>query len=287
MYTTTISRFISGPLPYGQFRFEYASSTPVGQGGFGSVFRVRVVKSSCPQHPVGKVLAAKRLNARWAENPEAQKRFDREIAAMSRMSHASIVKCVGQNLAGGERFYVMDFYSDNMRQLVRRNRLGTNWRVVANHGAHLADALHYAHSLGNVHRDLKPENILFNPGGHLVISDWGIGHFVHRESVVLVQLTRAGIGTEYYCSMEQWMTGAADARGDVYSLGMTLDEWAIGGQRTNVRIGGGVTGPATSDRSAGGRHFNAAIAAMTRPQRAARLHSMAAVAAEMRRALSL
>ena len=129
---------------------------------------------------------------------------------------------------------------------------------------------------------MKPDNILFNANGPLVITDWGIGYFVHKHSVVLVQLTRGGMGTEYYCSLEQWNTGKCDARGDIYSLGMTIDEWANASQRA-ILVGMGI-GAASSvaETSVGAQRFNALLRAMTHPLPQHRPATMAVVAAEFR-----
>jgi len=154
---------------------------------------------------------------------------------------------------------------------------------VAEYGTVLADALQYAHELGFIHRDLKPDNILFKPGRPLVIADCGLRYFVHRESVVLQQLTHGRMGMEYYCSSEQWTTGGCDGRGDIYSLGMTLDEWVTGYQRS-ISVGMGVVSDTTSDANIGARRFNALLQAMTRTARQQRPPSMRSVAIELRAA---
>ena len=85
---------------------------------------------------------------------------------------------------------------------------------------------------------------------------------MHRDSQVLQQLTVGGMGTEYYCSLEQWGTGKCDGRGDIYSLGMTLDEW-VNGQQRKITVGAGLNGPTTADTGGGAQRFNALLRAMT------------------------
>lgn len=265
----------------GQFWIERVGIGPIGSGGLGRVYRVRVVRSRAPTMPVGSEWAAKYLNEKWTRHPEARARFEREIAALHRMTHPNIVACFGENLPGGERFYIMPLFSSSVRRSIAAKGRLTDWRPVAAWGAILADALHYAHGMGFVHRDLKPDNILFNPGDQLTIADWGLGYFVHRESKVLQHLTRGGLGTEYYCSNEQWVTGKCDARGDIYSLGMTLDEWVTGRQRP-IRVGDGLGSDCVHTTSPGARHFNALLRCMTQRSREHRPASMAWVSAELR-----
>lgn len=269
-------------LPPGQFRFVPVGE--LGSGGLGHVDEIEIVASSDASKTIGSRWARKRLNERWDAHPDGRKRFEREISALKRMSHRNIVTYEGENLPGEERFYVMPIFSSTLRKLIAGNSKRGEWRFAAEQGAILADALSYAHREGFIHRDLKPDNILFNHQGPLTIADWGLGYFVHRESKVLVQLTRGGMGTEYYCSLEQWNTGKCDARGDIYSLGMTLDELVTGAQRS-IAVGMGVRGACASASSEGARRFNGLLQSMTEPLASSRPANMGLVAEALRDAM--
>lgn len=273
-------------LPSGEFWFDTVCE--LGSGGLGRVDKIRVTATNAPGKPVGSEWARKRLNAKWDQHPVARERFDREILTLKRLAHAAIIAYEGENVARGrERFYVMPLYAFNVRGLIRGTP--TPWQTIARHGAYLADALLYAHEMGVRHRDIKPENILFNGGGPLVLADWGIGYFVHQDSKVLESLTRAGgMGTEYYCSIEQWHNLPCDERIDIYALGMTLDEWAVGRQRTIVQ-GHGIStgGPSTPATTRGAMEFNAVLREMTARGKEDRIRSMQDVSRRLRQALAL
>jgi serine/threonine protein kinase len=225
-------------LSYNQYRFQTVRE--IGRGGLGIVTEI-VVTESNGSHKVGTHLALKKLNVQWASNLTALSRFEREIQALKSMNHQSILQIRGENLAGSERFYCMDLYKGSLRDWIAGAAKAPSIGEVAAHFYSIADALEHAHSQGHHHRDIKPENILHTNENAPVVADWGLGYFVHQNSMVLTQLTRGGMGTEYYCSVEQWTTGKCGPEGDVYSLGMTMAEVITGRQNPIQGIGNGIT----------------------------------------------
>ena len=101
-----------------------------------------------------------------------------------------------------------------------RSKKPSYWQGVARIGVQVADALEYAHKQGILHRDIKPSNLLLDTRGTVWVADFGLAKASDQPN-----LTHTGdiLGTLRYMPPEAF-EGKSDARGDVYSLGLTLYE---------------------------------------------------------------
>ena len=103
----------------------------------------------------------------------------------------------------------------------RLQDLGTEYYLsVARVGEQVADALSYAHEQGTLHRDIKPGNLLLDSAGTVWVADFGLAKLAEQDNV-----SRTGdiVGTLSYIPPESF-SGPTDARGDIYSLGLSLFE---------------------------------------------------------------
>lgn len=155
---------------------------------------------------------------------EFTSRFQREARAIAALNHPHV--CTLYDIGPG--YLAMAFIEgETLADRLARGRLGVERALLF--GAQIAGALAAAHARGIVHRDLKPGNIMLGKSGVKVL-DFGLAASTGGTSLQDATRTMAGtaVGTPAYMAPEQLQGGPADARADVYALGLLLHEMATG-----------------------------------------------------------
>ena len=217
------------PLAAG-FRIDsYEIVAPLGAGGMGEVYRAR-------DSALKRDVAIKVLPAFWSSDPERLRRFELEAQATAALNHPNIISIFHVGKYSGSPYIVTELLQGE----TLRDRLGKGpmrLREVLDFGMELARGLAAAHGGGIVHRDLKPENIFVTKDGRIKILDFGLARLDPAKAGSADDPTlglQAGsvpgqvLGTVGYMSPEQVRGNVADARSDIFAVGVILYEMLTG-----------------------------------------------------------
>ncbi|HXV62775.1 MAG TPA: protein kinase, partial [Vicinamibacteria bacterium] len=207
---------------------HYRILDKLGSGGMGDVYLAEDTKLD--RKVALKVLPPETVSEKRRE------RFKREAKAIAALDHPNIVQVFSVEEAEGIHFITMQLVQGKtLTHLIPKN--GFPLSQFFDIAIPLADAVAAAHQEGITHRDLKPDNVMVTDDGRVKVLDFGLakptGGFARTDEasdVPTVAKTDEGVivGTVSYMSPEQAEGKPADARSDVFSLGIVFYEMMTG-----------------------------------------------------------
>ncbi len=207
---------------------RYRVLEKIGRGGMGEVFLAEDTS-------LHRRVALKFLPPEMQQDAEARRRFIREARSAAALDHPYICHINEVAESEGRDFIVMEYVDgQTLRAKIGKGPVSLVETLLI--GIEVAEALETAHGKGIVHRDIKPENIMLTRTGHAKVMDFGLAKQMvspEKEDLggpTMTLLTSEGttVGTLAYMSPEQLRGLPADARSDIWSLGVTLYEMASG-----------------------------------------------------------
>lgn len=196
---------------------RYRLQEPLAVGGMAEVWRG---VDAVLQRPV----AIKLLHPHLAADTAIAERFRREAISAARLSHPHIVPTYDTGTENGVSFIVLGLIQGStLAQVLRNRKVGT--REAAAIGRQVASALEHAHQAGLIHRDIKPSNILLvDNEQRVMVADFGIAKAIDGATDPSLTLPGFVVGTPAYVAPERAAGSEADARTDVYAVGVLLHE---------------------------------------------------------------
>jgi serine/threonine-protein kinase len=198
------------------FDGRYRILRKLGAGGMANVYLAE-------DEELGRRVAIKILNDRYANDELFIERFRREAKSAAALSHPNIVSIYDRGEAEGTYYIAMEVIEGrSLKELIlTRGPLPIPQAIAFT--LEILDALRFAHRHGIIHRDVKPHNILIG-GERLKVTDFGIAR------AGASQMTEAGsiMGTAQYLSPEQARGAPVTASSDLYSVGIVLYEMLTG-----------------------------------------------------------
>jgi serine/threonine protein kinase len=208
---------VAVPETIGVYRIERV----LGQGGMGVVYLAVDTR-------LDRTVALKAVAPAFSGDATKRDRLRREARAAASLNHPGIAMVYALEEIEGELYIAGEYVpGETLRDELARGPLPVQDATATI--AAIARALSAAHQRGIVHRDLKPENIVRTPDGGIKILDFGLARM--RESgtgTANLSADGAAFGTPAYMSPEQIRGGPADARSDIFALGIMLYECVTG-----------------------------------------------------------
>ncbi|HEY6617789.1 MAG TPA: serine/threonine-protein kinase [Vicinamibacterales bacterium] len=204
---------------------HYRITGKLGSGGMGIVYEAEDVR-------LPRKVALKFLPEESADDPDAERRFQREADTIAQLNHPNICTIYEIDRADGRAFIAMECVEGiNLKTYMARNQLSTG--AIVEIALQIAAALGSAHAKGIVHRDIKPGNIVVNPEGQVKVLDFGLARrfkTADTEELGLEGSTMPGrpMGTANYMAPERILQLPLDPRSDLFSLGVVIFEMATG-----------------------------------------------------------
>jgi serine/threonine protein kinase len=202
---------------------HYRIIQKIGVGGMGEVYRAY-------DEQLKRDVAIKVLNAKFSDNAHAKTNLLREAQSASALNDPHICTIYEIGEVNGHAFIVMEFIEGRpLKELIPSGGLSPG--LVARYGTQISAALAHAHDNNIIHRDVKTSNVVITPAGQAKVLDFGLAkQDVQIADATLSAVTEPGglAGTPAYMAPEILRGGAADARSDVWALGVVIYEMVTG-----------------------------------------------------------
>ena len=177
-------------------------------------------------------VAVKIMHAHLANDEAFVSRFIKEAKATAALSHPNIVSIQDQGWNEGGPpavFLVMELVEGSTLRDFLNQQGAVSIEQMFQLMTPVISALAAAHKIGIIHRDIKPENILISKDGRVKVADFGLARNMAIGQTMTVE-SSVVLGSVSYLSPEQVQRGVADARSDIYAVGIVLFEMLTGGK---------------------------------------------------------
>eukprot|EP00798_Chlamydomonas_sp_ICE-L_P022851 gene22851-30025_t len=199
--------------------YTWKKGDSLGQGSFGTVYLGL-------NNQTGELLAVKEVSMidDGPQSKEAVGQLEQEVALLSQLNHANIVRYIGTKREGASLFIFLEYVAGgSISSLI--TRFGPlEEDVIRVYTRQLLSGLAYLHAQRTVHRDVKGANLLVEKDGRIKLADFGMA----KQMVEQASYTRSFKGSAFWMAPEVIKQQGHGIAADIWSIGCTVLEMATG-----------------------------------------------------------
>jgi tetratricopeptide (TPR) repeat protein/predicted Ser/Thr protein kinase len=235
-FTRTLQTPVGLPFAGATLAGKYRILEEIGRGGMGVVYKAEDTQ-------LKRTVALKFLSPDSTAVPSREKRFAQEAQNASALNHPNICTIYEVGEAEGNSFIAMEYVAGRpLDRMIPDGGLLPD--DILRYGGQIVEAFEHAHEKGVIHRDLKTANVMITPAGRVKVLDFGLAKRLVAEELgeatrSQYSLTEEGMiaGTPAYMAPETLQGHPADARSDIWAMGVVLYEMAAGTRPFEGRTG--------------------------------------------------